>query len=68
MARQQRALEPGIIGCGRVAEERHLPALRHLRDAVGILTPTATHEEIGLAALAENSFAGTSRGTALPVP
>jgi len=90
MARRQRTLKLGIIGCGRVAEERHFPALRHLPDvevvavsdtdenrmkrladpmgvehrwgdyralleaadveAVGILTPTATHAEIGLAA------------------
>ena len=84
-------LRLGIIGCGRVADERHLPALRHLRDAkvvaaaeidpdrlnraadrwgiehrfgdyralldradvdaVGILTRTESHAEIGLAAL-----------------
>jgi len=81
----------GIIGCGRVAEERHFPALQYLPDiqvvavadidtdrldfianrygieqqfsdyralldranidAVGILTPTQSHAEIGLAAL-----------------
>ncbi len=81
----------GVIGCGRVAEERHLPPLLHLRefqvvaaadldetrsrrfagrvgarlavadyravldrpdvDAVAILTPTASHTQIGLAAL-----------------
>ena len=91
MSGQRKALKLGIIGCGRVAEERHFPALRHLPDvevmavsdtdenrmkrladplgiehrwsdyralledpdveAVGILTPTATHAEIGLAAL-----------------
>lgn len=78
----------GLIGCGRVAVERHLPALQRIAgfrivavadndaarlsrfdaaqchadyrallertdvDAVGILTPTASHAEIMLAALA----------------
>ena len=81
----------GLIGCGRVAWERHLPALRHVPglrvtavadvdgkrlsrqtslysiphaftdyralidsrevDAVGVLTPTASHCEIGLASM-----------------
>jgi len=87
-----RTLRLGLIGCGRVAVERHLPSLRHVGgfrlvaasdadgarlnlvsdqfgiahrhvdyrallersdvDAVGILTPTASHVEITLAALA----------------
>jgi predicted dehydrogenase len=91
MTREDRAIKLGIIGCGRVAEERHLPALQHLPhvrvvaaadidahraerladqfsiehrfgdyrallddadiEAVGILTPTQSHAEIGLAAL-----------------
>ncbi len=86
-----RRLRIGLVGCGRVAEERHLPALARLPeahvvaladpdtgrmdrlgdrfdirrrygshreliaddrvDAVGVLTPTASHAEIGLAAL-----------------
>lgn len=33
MARQPKMIKVGLIGCGRVAAERHLPALRHLRDA-----------------------------------
>jgi UDP-N-acetyl-2-amino-2-deoxyglucuronate dehydrogenase len=81
-------LRLGLIGCGRVAWERHLPALRQAKgfrvvaaadtdaarlaqfdagqrhtdyrallsrsdvDAVGILTPTASHAEITLEALA----------------
>ena len=32
MARQSKMIKLGLIGCGRVAEERHLPALRHLPD------------------------------------
>jgi myo-inositol 2-dehydrogenase/D-chiro-inositol 1-dehydrogenase len=91
MPNQRRAIKLGIIGCGRVAKERHLPALQHIPDAqvvavadiktdrvhwmaerfgierqfndyrdlldcadveaVGILTPTASHAEIGLASL-----------------
>jgi predicted dehydrogenase len=91
MLRPNKTIRLGIIGCGRVAEERHLPALLHIRnidiiavsdvnesrmnsladrvecknrwtdyrdllncsdvEAVGILTPTQTHAEIGLAAL-----------------
>ncbi len=31
MATKVKAVRLGIIGCGRVAEERHLPALRRLR-------------------------------------
>lgn len=91
MPNYRKAIKLGIIGCGRVAEERHLPALRHIADvqvvavadtqtdrahrmaekfgierqfndyrdlldcadveAVGILTPTGSHAEIGLASL-----------------
>lgn len=91
MASRHKTIRLGIIGCGRVAEERHFPALQHLPDiqvvaaadidtdrlnsiadrfaieqrfndyrtllvhanidAVGILTPTQSHAEIGLAAL-----------------
>ncbi len=91
MVNTRKAIKLGIIGCGRVAEERHLPALQNLKDvqvvavadidddsmnsianrfdidlrfrdyralldcpdveAVGILTPTQSHAEIGLAAL-----------------
>ena len=91
MERKPGPLRLGIIGCGKVAEERHLPALQRLPgvkvvgaadvdadrvkhlarrfgiehrftdyralldrrdvDAVGILTPTRSHAEIGLAAL-----------------
>jgi len=91
MAGKPKTIRLGIIGCGRVAEERHFPALQHLPDvqvvavgdidtnrldfiadrygieqrfsdyralldranvdAVGILTPTQSHSEIGLAAL-----------------
>ena len=91
MPKRRRAIKLGIIGCGRVAEQRHFPALRYLPDvdvvavsdieenriqrladrlgiehrssdyrtlleradveAVGILTPTASHAEIALAAL-----------------
>jgi len=90
----RKTIRLGIIGCGRVAEERHFPALQHLPniqvvavadidadrmnsianrfgidhrysdyralldrsdvDAVGILTPTQSHAEIGLAALNAN--------------
>lgn len=86
-----KSVKLGLIGCGRVAEERHLPALEHVPgvevcavtdldparvdavsdrwgiptrhyetadlladdqlDAVGILTPTSSHTEIGIAAL-----------------
>ncbi|MDF1551811.1 MAG: Gfo/Idh/MocA family oxidoreductase [Deferrisomatales bacterium] len=92
MVRIAGPLRLGIIGCGKVAEERHLPALQRLPqinvvaaadvdadrvemlsqrfgvehrftdyralvdrqdiDAVGVLTPTQSHAEIGLAALA----------------
>lgn len=91
MADKRETIRLGIIGCGRVAEERHFPALQHLPDiqvvavadtdanrlnsianrfgieqrfsdyralldladvdAVGVLTPTQSHAEIGLAAL-----------------
>jgi predicted dehydrogenase len=91
IAKPQASIRLGIIGCGRVAEERHLPALvrlpqlrvvaaadpdttrlQHLADrlriahrssdyralldrsdvdAVAILTPTASHATIALAAL-----------------
>ena len=91
MVSPYKTIKLGIIGCGRVAEERHFPALHHLPDvqvvavadidaarlnpvadrfgiehrfsdyralmdvadvdAVGILTPTQSHAEIGLAAL-----------------
>jgi len=91
MTSKQKTIRLGIIGCGRVAEERHFPVLQHLPDiqvvavadidtdrlyfianrygikqrfsdyralldradvdAVGVLTPTASHAEIGLAAL-----------------
>jgi predicted dehydrogenase len=91
MARPERIVRLGIIGCGRVSEERHLAPLLHMRevrvvatadldlersarlgdrlgaafrltdyravldrsdvDAVAILTPTASHAEIGIAAL-----------------
>jgi myo-inositol 2-dehydrogenase / D-chiro-inositol 1-dehydrogenase len=92
MARAKQIIRLGIIGCGRVAEERHLGPLRSLPefrvvatadldparserlarrlgaamkfdqyravldrpdvDAVAILTPTSSHAEIGIAALA----------------
>jgi predicted dehydrogenase len=88
MPSDPRIVRLGLIGCGRVAVERHLPALRHVDgfrlvavadsdaarlapfdvaqrhldyrellersdvDAVGILTPTASHVDIALAALA----------------
>ena len=91
MSRPERIIRLGIIGCGRVAEERHLPPLLHMPevrvvavtdldparsarladrlgaplrlsdyravldrsdvDAVAILTPAASHAEIGIAAL-----------------
>lgn len=91
IAKLQASIRLGIIGCGRVAEERHLPALARLPqirvvaaadpdairlnhladrlrithrssdyralldrsdvDAVAILTPTASHAMIALAAL-----------------
>jgi predicted dehydrogenase len=91
MPNQRKAIKLGIIGCGKVAEERHLPALRQIAgvevvavadiiadrvqqmaerykiqhrfndyrdlldcadvEAVGILTPTNSHAEIGLASL-----------------
>jgi predicted dehydrogenase len=91
MASHRKAIRVGIIGCGKVANERHLPALKHVPgirvvaaadgnverletmasrwaidhqfndyrtlldrddvDAVGILTPTGLHAEIGMAAL-----------------
>jgi len=91
MAPPEGTIRLGLIGCGRVAWERHLPALRHVAgirlaavadtdreraaalaraapactvaadyrallargdiDAVGVLTPTATHAQIGCAAL-----------------
>lgn len=91
MEKKHDPIRLGIIGCGRVAEERHLPALiqipdirvvalsdvdsncmarlgdrfgitnrfvdhrslleREDVDAVGILTPTQSHAEIGLAAM-----------------
>jgi myo-inositol 2-dehydrogenase / D-chiro-inositol 1-dehydrogenase len=91
MTHPKRIIRLGIIGCGRVAEERHLPPIRHMPevrvvatadldparserlasrlgsaaglkdyrsvldrsdvDAVAILTPTASHAEIGIAAL-----------------
>lgn len=94
MSSERKTVRLGIIGCGRVAEERHLPALQNLKDvqvvavadidvdrldfianrfgiaqrfndygklldrsnidAVGILTPTQSHAEIGLAALSAN--------------
>lgn len=92
MARTRKIIRLGIIGCGRVAEERHLGPLMSLPefrvvatadidpvrserlarrlnaalsfdqyrsvlehpdvDAVAILTPTSSHAEIGIAALA----------------
>lgn len=88
---ESRRLRIGLVGCGRVAEERHLPALERLPEArvvaladtsperlaklgetygvdrrypdhhglvadpeveaVGVLTPTDSHAEIGMAAL-----------------
>jgi predicted dehydrogenase len=96
-------LRLGLIGCGRVAFERHLPALRRVRgfrlvavadpdvarlnqfdsaqrhvdyrallersdvDAVGILTPTASHAEIALAALAVGKHVLLEKPPALTV-
>jgi predicted dehydrogenase len=91
MTRRHDPIRLGIIGCGKVWHERHLPALRHCPnaritaiadldedrlhraatklniarrftdyrelldrddiDAVGILTPTESHAEIGIAAI-----------------
>lgn len=97
----------GIIGCGKVADERHMPVLKNHKDmrvvavadtnpanmhhiaekygiknrfthyaelldqneidAVGILTPTGSHAEIGLAAMAANKHVFFEKPLALTV-
>ncbi len=61
MGDPERVIRLGIVGCGRVAEERHFPSLLRLTevrvvatadpDAVAVLTPTQSHGEIALAAM-----------------
>ncbi len=98
----------GIIGCGKVSHERHVPALNLIPeidivaaadtqedrvrafaskhgipkpytdyqqllndpevDAVGILTPTSSHTEIGLAALEANKHIFMEKPLALSIP
>lgn len=102
-----RKINIGIIGCGKVADERHMPALRNHKelrviavadpepanrryiagkfgieqqyahyadlleqediDGVGILTPTGSHEEIGLAAIAADKHVLMEKPLALTI-